>query len=279
MILCSTVESPNMYSFIFPGKLKSLCRFMLIFGLFCVCVNSYGQISSMGEAINTAGKQRMLSQRIAQSFLLVAIQAENPYGRKLLTRSVNDFEDNLKNLQSYPATKSLSMHIVPVKKLWADYRRVATSVPSKQTARHLLKLCDELLLASDNYVKKLEELTGEKEAELINISGRQRMLSQRIAKNFLARYWKINVEQANQVLYEDLAEYESVMEYLLQSPLNTKEITVQLRKVKGYFSFASKGFDGVMELSENRLIHVVTGTTDYMLRGMDVATKMYSKTL
>lgn len=268
-----------MYSFIFPGKLKSLCRFMLIFGLFCVCVNSYGQISSMGEAINTAGKQRMLSQRIAQSFLLVAIQAENPYGRKLLTRSVNDFEDNLKNLQSYPATKSLSMHIVPVKKLWADYRRVATSVPSKQTARHLLKLCDELLLASDNYVKKLEELTGEKEAELINISGRQRMLSQRIAKNFLARYWKINVEQANQVLYEDLAEYESVMEYLLQSPLNTKEITVQLRKVKGYFSFASKGFDGVMELSENRLIHVVTGTTDYMLRGMDVATKMYSKTL
>lgn len=268
-----------MYPFIFSKKNNPRFSFMLLFVLSCFCGSSYAQISSMGEAINTAGKQRMLSQRIAQSYLLVAIQTENPYGKKLLTRSINDFESNLKNLQSYPAAKNLSLHLIPIKRLWIDYKRSATSAPSKQTAIHLLELSDELLVASDNYVKELEKLTGKKEAELINISGRQRMLSQRIAKNFLARYWKINIDQANQVLYEDLAEYESVMDYLLQSSVNTKEITVQLRKVKGYFSFASKGFDGVMELSEKRLIHVVTGTTDYMLRGMDVATKMYSETL
>jgi len=78
---------------------------------------------------------------------------------------------------------------------------------------------------------------------------------------------------------ENIAEYESVLSYLSQLKLNTPEIRTQLHKVTGQFRYASKGFDGAMSLSGKRLVHVVTGTTDAMLRGMNIVTGLYAQRL
>ncbi len=236
------------------------------------------EISSMGQAINIAGRQRMLSQRIAQSYLLIGMQPQSKRGSKQLQRSVLEFQSNLEDLKAFKPAKSLRDDISKVNNLWQPYKALALSPVTKDNASALVQQSNPLLAAAHSYVSKLEKLSGTGKAELINISGRQRMLSQRIAKNFLAQHWEVN-QQATEALYEDLAEYENVLGYLMESDINTSAINTQLNKVKGYFAYASKGFDGVMTLSEERLIYVVTGTTDYMLRGMDVTTKMYAELL
>jgi nitrate/nitrite-specific signal transduction histidine kinase len=236
------------------------------------------EISNMGEAINMAGRQRMLSQRIAQSYLLIGLQPQSKRASKQLQRSVVEFQANLEDLKAFKPAKPLHNEIKLVADLWQPYKILALSPVSKDNASLLVQQSNPLLAAAHSYVSKLEKLSGSSKAELINISGRQRMLSQRIAKNFLAQHWKVN-QQATDALYEDLAEYENVLGYLMASDINTSAIDTQLNKVKGYFAYASKGFDGVMTLSEERLIYVVTGTTDYMLRGMDVTTKMYADLL
>ncbi len=252
---------------------------LVTFGLtFGVNHQACANITSMGEAINIAGRQRMLSQRIAQSYLLMGIQPQSKRGSTQLNRSITEFQNNLIDLTNFKPAKALRPDIAIVDDLWKDYKRLAELPVNKERAAELVEQSNKLLAAAHSYVNKLEKVSGTTKAELINISGRQRMLSQRIAKNFLAKYWGVS-DHATEELYADLAEYENVLNYLMESDVNTTEIATQLNKVKGYFTFASKGFDGVMDLSEERLIYVVTGTTDYMLHGMNVTTKMYTELL
>lgn len=269
----------------FDGTGKRLCalRFWVI-GLALVVAPLFSpvaraDIATMGEAINVAGRQRMLSQRIAQSYIRMGLQPESDRGREILHDCVSEFERNLEDLKRFQPASSLRQELAEVARLWSPYKRLAVGAVNKDNASELIEQSNEVLAAAHAYVNKLEQLSGTSKAELINISGRQRMLSQRIAKNFLAKRWGIRTEHTTEALYEDLAEFENMLEYLMASDVNTPEIDTQLHKVKGYLGYASKGFDGAMSLSESRVIHVVSGTTDYMLRGMDVTTGLYAQLL
>ncbi len=105
------------------------------------------------------------------------------------------------------------------------------------------------------------------------------MLSQRIAKNYAAKLWKISPEDAENRLQLDLSEYSSRLNQLLDSPLNTIEITRNLRKAKDHLKYARRGLEGKMKISEKRQIQVTTGTTDLMLRNMNIITEQYTDLL
>ncbi|NHO64096.1 pilus assembly protein PilP [Aestuariicella hydrocarbonica] len=233
----------------------------------------------MGEAINIAGRQRMLSQRIAQSYFLKGLKPDSQRGETQLQRAINEFERNLENLKNYAPAAPIKSQILTVEALWRPYKELALSPAYKGSAEILFEQSNIILNQAHLYVSQLEKLSGTSKGEIINLSGRQRMLSQRIAKNFLALRWGVQDAKATELLYEDLAEYENVLSYLSESELNTPDINTQLSKVKGQFKYASKGFDGAMSLSEQRLIHVVTGTTDAMLQGMNVVTGQYAALL
>jgi len=234
---------------------------------------------NMGEAINIAGRQRMLSQRIAQSYLLIGITPKSERGATLLNRSIIEFERNLRDLNEFSPARSLAEDLNLVTGHWLEYKKIVMGAVTKENAKSMLELSDRVLSAAHTYVGKLNRLAGTKTAEIIDISGKQRMLSQRIAKNYLAEYWSILGQTGQSQYYEDLAEYENTLEYLKTSDVNTQLINKKLLKVTGHFSYASKGFDGVMRLSGDRLIYVITGTTDSMLKYMNALTVMYAALL
>ncbi len=240
---------------------------------------AHAVIATMGEAINIAGRQRMLSQRIAQSYFLIGLNPESERGVTQLQRSVNEFEHNLQDLKNYAPAQGLSREIADVESAWKSYRALATGPITKANGELLLAESNDILAKAHHYVMQLEKVSGTQKAEIINISGRQRMLSQRIAKNFLAAHWHVGNRDVQELLFEDLAEYENVLSYLSESGVNTAEIDTQLVKVKGQFNYAMRGFEGAMSLSGARLIHVVTGTTDAMLRSMNIVTGLYAELL
>lgn len=234
---------------------------------------------TMGEAIDKAGQQRMLSQRIAQSFILTGIQPDNARYKAQLTKAVKQFQDNLNTLQAYNDAISIRADLLTVRNLWKPFKATATGAVTKQQAVELSAKSDALLAAAHAYVQKLETLSSHKGAELVNVSGRQRMLSQRIAKNYLAYYWGLESDASLEKLYADLAEYELMLTFLKDSQFNTDEIKKKIMKTEGHLKYASKGFDGDMSLKGNRLIFVITGTTDTMLHNMNEITHLYASEL
>lgn len=232
-----------------------------------------------GEAIDKAGRQRMLSQRIVQSYLLKGINPESKRGEKLLRRCINEFDRNLIALRGSPDAEHVVEELKTVRTIWRPFRALATGEVTKETAQDLVLRSNRLLVASHEVVMKLQQAANQVSAKIINVSGRQRMLSQRMAKNFLAYHWGVSTEDALVALHEDLDEYERMLGYLRESEVNTDAISTDLSRIFDSFQYAKKGFDGDMTLRGDSLVRVITGTTDSMLRNMDKVTKSYAALL
>lgn len=186
---------------------------------------------SMGEAINKAGRQRMLSQRITKAYALI--------GQKIMMSANNQLYDAIElfgkqhaELTNFAATEEEKTSIEKVSKLWTEYKSLAQTKPTKESALQMRNLSEKVLAEAHHFVLLLAKRSGTPAGHLVNISGRQRMLSQRIGKFYVLQSWGLEDPEYQTEYDKAVNQFTTAMKELQNAPENTSDINDALAKVE-----------------------------------------------
>lgn len=187
--------------------------------------------ATLAEAINRAGQLRMLSQRLVKLHALQALGAAGASAAELLRESSARVDANLAALGKSLSKPTYGDLVEAVLASWGALK-AALAVPAERSRMaDTDALAERVLLQADRLVSALESNAATASLHVINVSGRQRMLSQRLAKQALLTVLLGGGEAAAAASAEagrTQSAFEEALGYLNAAPLSTREIRESL---------------------------------------------------
>ncbi|MBL8393830.1 MAG: type IV pili methyl-accepting chemotaxis transducer N-terminal domain-containing protein [Candidatus Accumulibacter sp.] len=258
-------------------KPVSVGRVLLALLLFSLLPIAQAQISDLNSAINKAGRQRMLSQRMAKAYFQIGLGVDTDRSRRILDSSVGLFDRQLAELKTYAPAPEIRETYLKLDKLWQVYRSaLTTAVPNQAEGARILALSDEALSLAQQGTQQLESRSTTATARLVNIAGRQRMLSQRMAKFYQATAWQVGVEQAGAQIDQARREFSAALSELGAAPGNTPALRDDLELVRQQWLFFENALGQPPDSSKRRATTVAT-TSERILETMESIVTQYEK--
>ena len=252
---------------------KSSIRFLLFSIFTMLCIPAQAEITSLSSAINKSGRQRMLSQRILKTYSMIGIDVNAMAAQQQLQGAITLFDTQLGELTAYASNKKIKKELAKVSRLWKPYKAAVTATVTRSNALDLLDASQELLSACHKVVLMFENLSTTNAGHLVNVAGRQRMLSQRMSMLYMLQTWGFDNSQIRSQMSQDRSEFKGALTELREAKENTKELKKKLRKGKSEWRLFKHGLDG----NERKPIpYIVNLAGDKLLNTMNDITRLYS---
>jgi nitrate/nitrite-specific signal transduction histidine kinase len=254
------------------GLTKKLGVMALVMSLSVSGLMASKVVSDTVKLIDIAGKQRMLSQRIAKDYLyagknVAKAKATNELksslkelnsAHKLLVDSINDPE--IQNLLSF------------VKMSGEDFESTAKKAFDLDNAQLVIDLSESMLEGSQYVVNSLKKKVKVKESAIVGMSGRQRMLAQRIAKYYIAYQAGIKDKNTVDQMKATVKQFADAHKKLMANQANTPEINRRLHDVDRLWKIVYKFY---LNIEKGGLPLIVFNTTNDITKKMNKITNLY----
>ncbi len=247
----------------------------LIGGILLILMNIVlsAQINNIPDAINKAGQQRMITQRMLKDYILIGMN--NTYGnpKEDLSVMIKLFDSNLQELETFIKDSASLESLAKLRTLWISIKKSLSQAPEKEKVLSLQVNLDVLLEKAHKSTVLIVKSSGISNSEIVNISGRQRMLSQRMASLYMLKVWEVNDDKFSLKLTKSMQEFKTAHKKLLASSMNTDEINILLLKSGKAFKFFE-----MMDKSKSKkyIPSLINRSANKILTNMNTATNLYS---
>jgi nitrate/nitrite-specific signal transduction histidine kinase len=254
---------------ILAKKLVSIAMMLLLFSQLLVAE----ELSTL-QLIDIAGKQRMLSQRIAKDYLYKGADIAANKANEQLTKTLKESlyaQAKLKESIKDPRVVNLIDFVA------MNYQDIAAKTNEKfsvDNAQYILDLSESMLEGNEYIMTSLQKSSGASASNLVNISARQAMLSQRIAKYYVAYQLGIKDDNTVKQMNKAVQEFADAQKVLIENKTNTPELNEKLKKIERLWGVVYKFY---MDIEMGGLPLIVFNTTDEIASIMSEIAALYVK--
>jgi hypothetical protein len=258
--------------------------------------------SEYAVIINLAGRQRMLTQKMSKEMLLIAKGVDVEANRTALKATAGLFDTTLNGLikgndeLGLPPTEGGTTlgQLGKVQALWAEFNEIVTAVvnggevPLEKMATLNLPLLKNMNTAVRLYEKEAQKVTGRSAGVVINLSGKQRMLTQKMSKEMLLVALNYKVEENKANLRGTVSLFDRTLKGLRDGdadlglpPTTDAGIVAQLDKVASIWQQFKPVVDRAGDVNEAEVssddLQQMVQLNLPLLKEMNAAVKMYEQ--
>ena len=227
---------------------------------------------SVEVAINRAGQQRMLSQRITKLYAQIVLGISPEKSQTTLLQSVKRFDDNLIALAEFTPSTPISETLLELKLVWSQMFVITAQAPNEARLKELVTLADSVLGTAQKLTALYEGQSRKAGTAIIGESGRQRMLSQRVALIYMLAQIRSGDVKISSDLMTLRNEFNRAHERLKASTLNDEKIKTDLAVIDGQWGFFQLAIDSKPDPAMQRN---VAATSENILEIMQSVTAQY----
>jgi len=209
--------------------------------IFILCVSASVQakaIENTEQAINSSGKTRMLAMKMAKLYGIQVLK-DYPSGKKMIAQkdlgnakmTMNEIYKEMLAYSPVASNKELVEIVKTAQSSWYQMEKMLSIPPSKTGFLDVLDISDTLLDDNEMMTSYIESLSPVPTSEIINMAGRQRMYSQKLARDYLAASMDVDKEYRIDLMLDAAVEFESAMLMMEGVSENTAKIKGLIKSI------------------------------------------------
>ena len=219
----------------------------------------------LANSINLAGKERMLTQKMSKEALLIKLGIDADANAKELNATSMLFDKTLLGLQKGDKTlnliptkdKKIQQHLKGVTTQWKEFYRNIKKIYKKEnddSAYEYIKDNNLVLLRNMNEAVSMYAKLGSKSgkkikmANDINLAGKQRMLTQMMAKDILMYQANLDSKEKLKSLTNSIKLFDKTLNGLYNGDKDLKLIGTKLEKIRKQLDVTKRSWNESKEL-------------------------------
>lgn len=194
------------------------------------------------QAINRSGQLRMLSQRVVKLYAQLGLGLMPDASMAALNTAAMQAQGNLVALRSLAVPQPVREALAQVEATWNTLRDQVATAPLREDASKVSSLADTMLAQAENLTQLLEASLGTGMGTPVNLAGRQRMLSQRMAKCYMLHCWSATDARERERLGRSCQEFTQGLGTLRTLEKNTTDILSRIDMLELQWGFMNAAF-------------------------------------